>query len=96
MLALAAGLIWCAHHGKWTLADWNLPTDYQGDAHEILARIKAAAEGDTWPLTPQVIERLKGYRIDPLPGTTVELSSLIGRELPQYFKLAADTGLKLD
>jgi hypothetical protein len=24
------------------------------------------------------------------------LSSLIGRELPQYFKLAADTGLKLD
>jgi tripartite-type tricarboxylate transporter receptor subunit TctC len=46
--------------------------------------------------SPQVIERLKGYRIDPLPGTTVELSSLIGRELPQYFKLAADTGLKLD
>ena len=46
--------------------------------------------------SPQVIERLKGYRIDPLPGTTAELSSLIGRELPQYFKLAADTGLKLD
>jgi tripartite-type tricarboxylate transporter receptor subunit TctC len=46
--------------------------------------------------SPQVIERLKGYRIDPLPGTAAELSSLISRELPQYFKLAADTGLKLD
>lgn len=46
--------------------------------------------------SPQVIERLKGYRIDPLPGTVAELNTLIGRELPQYFKLAADTGLKLD
>lgn len=55
---LAAALIWCAHHGKWTPSGWNLPTDYQGDAHEILARIKAAAEGDTWPMTRQVIERL--------------------------------------
>lgn len=35
-----------------------MPTDYVGDAHEILARIKAASEGDTWPLAPQVIERL--------------------------------------
>lgn len=35
-----------------------MPTDYSGDAHEVLARLKAAAEGDTWPLMPQVIERL--------------------------------------
>jgi tripartite-type tricarboxylate transporter receptor subunit TctC len=46
--------------------------------------------------SPQVIERLKTFRIDPLPGTAAELNSLVGRELPQYFKLAADTGLKLD
>jgi tripartite-type tricarboxylate transporter receptor subunit TctC len=46
--------------------------------------------------SPQVIERLRSYRIDPLPGTVADLTSLIGRELPQYFKLAADTGLKLD
>ncbi len=37
---------------------WQIPTDYVGVAHEILARIKAASEGETWPLTPQVIERL--------------------------------------
>ncbi len=35
-----------------------MPTDYVGDAHEILARIKAASEGDTWPMRPQVIDRL--------------------------------------
>ena len=43
-----------------------------------------------------VIERLKNYRIDPLPGSTADLSAVVGRELPQYLKLAADTGLKLD
>ena len=35
-----------------------MPTDYVGDAHEILARIRAASEGETWPLAPQVIDRL--------------------------------------
>ncbi|MCE2878872.1 MAG: hypothetical protein LW719_05490 [Comamonadaceae bacterium] len=44
----------------------------------------------------QVIERLKSYRIDPLPGSVADLTSVVGRELPQYLKLAADTGLKLD
>ncbi len=57
-LALAAALIWIAHHDRWTVEAWRLPTEYSGDAHEMLARIKAAAEGDTWPLAPQVIERL--------------------------------------
>ncbi len=57
-LLLATALIWAAHYERWTAAQWRLPTDYVGDAHEILARIKAAAEGDTWPLAPQVIERL--------------------------------------
>jgi tripartite-type tricarboxylate transporter receptor subunit TctC len=46
--------------------------------------------------SPQVIERLKGYRIDPLPGSVADLTSVVGRELPQYLRLAADTGLKLD
>ncbi len=35
-----------------------MPLDYSGDSFEILARIKAASEGDTWPLMPQVIRRL--------------------------------------
>lgn len=55
---LVTTLVWMAHYGRWSPADWRLPTDYGGDAHEILARIQAAAEGDTWPLTSQVIERL--------------------------------------
>lgn len=58
LLALAAALIWCAHYERWTAAQWSVPTDYVGDAHEMLARIKAAAEGETWPLAPEMIDRL--------------------------------------
>ncbi len=57
-LVLVTALIWAAYYQRWTPDSWRLPTDYIGDAHEMLARIKAASEGDTWPLTPQVIERL--------------------------------------
>lgn len=58
LLVLVTTVIWAAHCDRWTLESWRVPTDYVGDAHEILARIKAASEGDTWPLRPQVIERL--------------------------------------
>jgi len=58
LLVLVTTLVWAAHYERWTLEAWRLPTDYVGDAHEMLARIRAAAEGDTWPLAPQVIERL--------------------------------------
>lgn len=57
-LMLAAALVWAAHHGRWTSADWAVPTDYAGDAHEVLARMRAAGEGETWPLRPQEIRRL--------------------------------------
>ena len=57
-LALVVALIWCAHYQRWTWESWRVPTDYVGDAHEMLARIKAASEGETWPLAPQVIDRL--------------------------------------
>lgn len=57
-LLLATALIWAAHYGLWTPEQWRIPTDHVGDAHEMLARIKATAEGETWPLTPQVIDRL--------------------------------------
>lgn len=57
-LALVTALVFMAHYQRWTIESWKIPTDYVGDAHEILARIKAASEGDTWPLTRQVIERL--------------------------------------
>jgi phosphoglycerol transferase len=58
LLLLVTALVWAGYYRVWTLEDWQLPTDYVGDAHEILARLKAASEGDTWPLLPQVIERL--------------------------------------
>jgi len=51
-------LVWVAHHGRWTGESWHLPTEYSGDSPEILARIQAASEGNTWPMKPQVIERL--------------------------------------
>lgn len=58
LLMLAATLIWVAHFDRWTLASWHVPTDYYIDAHETLARLKAASEGDIFPLRSQVIERL--------------------------------------
>ncbi len=58
LLVLAAGVIWCAHHGKWTWESWQVPTDYEGDAPEVLAEIQAASEGDTLPFRSKVIERL--------------------------------------
>ena len=57
-LTVLAVLVLCWHYDLWTLKSWRLPTDYAGDALEMLARLQAAAEGDTWPLMPQVIERL--------------------------------------
>lgn len=58
LVALAAALIWIAHFDRWTAESWQLPTDYTGDSHETLARLKAASEGELIPLRSQVISRL--------------------------------------
>lgn len=58
LLALVTALVWVTHFDRWTRESWAIPTDYHGDALEILARIQASAEGDTHPLQPQVISRL--------------------------------------
>lgn len=58
LLVLLTTLVWCWHYERWTPADWRLPTSYSGDAHEVLARLQAAAEGDTWPTRSQEISRL--------------------------------------
>ncbi len=58
MVGFAAALIWVAHFDRWTLESWQLPTDYAGDSHETLARLKAASEGELVPLRSQVISRL--------------------------------------
>lgn len=58
LLALVTTLVWVTHYDRWTVASWSVPTEYSGDALEILARIAAAKEGDTAPLRPQVVSRL--------------------------------------
>ena len=54
-----------------------------------LAPLAAQAQQD-FPNQP--VHVIVGYP----PGSTADLSAVVGRELPQYLKLAADTGLKLD
>jgi tripartite-type tricarboxylate transporter receptor subunit TctC len=46
--------------------------------------------------SPVVLDRMNLLRITPLPGSVADLTNLIAAELPQYQKLAADTGLRLD
>lgn len=58
LLVLVAAVVWIAHFDRWTLASWQYPTDYYIDAHETLARLQAASEGELVPLRPQVIDRL--------------------------------------
>jgi phosphoglycerol transferase len=58
LLVLLTTVVWCGYYDRWTAASWSIPTEYRGDALEILARIQAASEGDTTPLRPQIISRL--------------------------------------
>ncbi len=99
MLALVTALIWVGFYDRWTLESWRVPTDYVGDAVEILARIKAAAEGDTWPLTPQVIERLGapfGAHWNGYPTPDKPLMLLLGALASQVgVFVAANVGLLL-
>jgi len=55
---LLAALVWIVSADRTSLPSWQEPTIYSGDAHEVLARIKAASEGDLQPLRPQEIQRL--------------------------------------
>ncbi len=58
LLGLVTVLVWCAHYDRWSWAAWQLPTDYEGDAPEVLAEIRAASEGAIGPLQPKVVDRL--------------------------------------
>jgi hypothetical protein len=58
LLLLVTTLVWCAHYDRWTAESWQLPTDYSGDAPEILTQMKAASEGAMWPLQAKIVERL--------------------------------------
>jgi hypothetical protein len=101
ILALVAicAAIWITHTDRWSPASWRLPTDYSGDAMEILARIKAASEGDTIPLAPQRISRLGApfaadWNAYPTPEKfQLLLLGLAARAVDIYF--AANLGLLL-
>jgi hypothetical protein len=81
LLAVIAALIWIVHFDRWTPESWRVPTDYYGDAPETLARLKAASEGEVWPLRPQVISRLGapfGAHWNAYPAPDKPLMLLLG------------------
>jgi hypothetical protein len=57
-LSLLTAIIWCWHHDRLAWSAWSMPLDYTGDSLEILARIKAASEGDLVPFRPHFVRRL--------------------------------------
>jgi hypothetical protein len=72
LITLLVTALFCLVHSRWTPAQWLTPVHYDGDALEVLARIKAAAEGDLAPLLPQRVARLgaPGEAIwDEYPGS---------------------------
>lgn len=58
VVALVAAVVVVFHYDLWKLSEWQFPVDYHGDAPEVLAQIRAAAEGGMNPLQPKVIGRL--------------------------------------
>lgn len=55
-----------------------MPTEYTGDAPEVLTSMKAASEGAMWPLRPKVVERLGApfgaqWNAYPIPDKPVML-----------------------
>jgi phosphoglycerol transferase len=91
LLGAVTALVWIAHFDRWTPASWFVPTAYSGDAYETLARLQAAAEGDTGLLRSQVITRLGapfGAHWNAYPMPDKPLMSALGalsRDLGLYF-----------
>ena len=46
--------------------------------------------------SPGVLDRMNSLRVTPQPGTVADLEGLVATEFPQYRKLVAETGLRLD
>ncbi len=57
LVALVAA-IWLWFYAKLTPSAWSYPVSYSGDALEVFARIKMAAEGDWLPFRDHYIQRL--------------------------------------
>ena len=85
LLAALTSLIWIAYFERWTAASWHVPTQFSGDAHETLARLQAASEGDTGLFRSQVIERLGapfGAHWNAYPTPDKTLMSALGLLVP--------------
>jgi hypothetical protein len=75
-------LIWCTMHQRWTPEQWALPLDYNGDSLEILARVKAASEGELRPFAAHKISRLGapfGADWSEYPGSDGWANFLLGQ-----------------
>ena len=59
LLVLVTSLVWAMHNGRLSLESWSYPTDYVGDAHEVLARIKAVMR--------RRLAELEGRHLESLP-----------------------------
>lgn len=100
LLALVA-LAWCTGTGRWSAADWSLPTQYldgfYGDVLTTLAGMKSTAAGHALPLSWKVIPELGA----PFDGnwtdfpTIEELPALLFGLLGRFCGLFAGLNLSL-
>ena len=97
MLALLTAGIWCWQHDRLVGANWSVPLDYTGDSLEILARIKAAAEGDLVPFGAHVLHRLGapfGADWTEYPGSD-DLANFALGQIARVIGVAAASNLAL-
>ncbi len=58
LLLLVGLVVFCGAYDKWSIRSWNVPLEYHEDAPQVLTWIKAASEGDYYPLVPVQVSRL--------------------------------------
>lgn len=97
LLTVVVTLLFCQLYDRWTPAQWGTPVHYDGDSLEVLARIKAAAEGDLAPLLPQTVGRLGApgeANWNEYPGTDAWANFVLG-QVARVTGVAAASNLAL-
>lgn len=97
LLAVLVTGLFCLFYERWTPAQWAIPVHYDGDSLEVLARIKAAAEGDLAPLLPQRVSRLGAPGVanwDEYPGSDAWANFALG-QLARWMGVGAASNLAL-
>jgi len=96
-VAVLTVALWCTVQQRWTPASWRVPLDYTGDSLEILARIKAAAEGELRPFQPHRVSRLGapfGTDWSEYPASDVPANYALG-QLARFIGVEAASNLAL-